>query len=313
MDAEILGIAAFAAAGTFYVMFLVDTLRRLIRRTAGRLRTTTAAVTLMIGAHLLAVGFLVEPRYLVVERLSVRLPVEKPLRIAHISDLHHHRDTDWLDRVAEAVLSARPDVVAITGDYFSRTRPDRRSVEQVRTFLKRLCDRVPTVLSVGGNWDEPAVMESLMRGLPVLHENVAVRRGNVVFHCVTWGARLDTAASRRLLRGYFDAAGGGAVVRVMLFHSPELADRPSVRERVDLYLCGHTHGGQVRLPFWGALFTASMTGKRYETGLYRLGRCRLYVNRGVGTALAPFRLNCPPEVAIIDILPEAATAGRKTP
>ncbi len=73
---------------------------------------------------------------------------------------------------------------------------------------------------------------------------------------------------------------------------------------MDLYLSGHTHGGQVRLPFYGAVFTASYYGKKYEMGQYQLGPATLYVSRGIGMAggLIPrVRLLCPPELVLVEL------------
>ena len=74
---------------------------------------------------------------------------------------------------------------------------------------------------------------------------------------------------------------------------------------VDLQLSGHTHGGQVRLPLYGALLTLSAMGKRFEAGLYRLGEMALYVNRGLGMeggAAPRVRFLCRPEITVFDLL-----------
>jgi hypothetical protein len=75
---------------------------------------------------------------------------------------------------------------------------------------------------------------------------------------------------------------------------------------MDLYLCGHTHGGQVRLPFYGALVTFSRYGKKYEAGEYIVGNTVMYVNRGVGMENnAPrIRFLTRPEVALIEVKPK---------
>jgi predicted MPP superfamily phosphohydrolase len=93
--------------------------------------------------------------------------------------------------------------------------------------------------------------------------------------------------------------------QVLLYHSPELM--PQVAGHgVDLYLCGHTHGGQVRLPLIGPLLTSSQLGRRFVMGLYKLGRTQLYVSRGIGLEglSAPrVRFFCPPEMTVISIMP----------
>jgi hypothetical protein len=108
----------------------------------------------------------------------------------------------------------------------------------------------------------------------------------------------DMSAFRRLIE-----VTPADSVRVLLYHSPELM--PLVQQYpVDLYLCGHTHGGQVRLPFYGALITSSVTGKRYEMGRYTEQGTTLYVSRGIGLEglSAPrMRLFCPPEIILFTL------------
>ena len=88
--------------------------------------------------------------------------------------------------------------------------------------------------------------------------------------------------------------------RLLVFHSPDIAPQ-AAEAGVDLYVCGHTHGGQVRLPLYGALVTSSRLGKRFEMGRYKLDHMTLYVSRGIGLegAAAPrARFLCPPEVIL---------------
>jgi len=92
---------------------------------------------------------------------------------------------------------------------------------------------------------------------------------------------------------------------ILLYHMPDLIE--DVNDLgVDLYLCGHTHGGQVALPWYGALITFSKFGKKYESGLYRVGETRLYVNRGLGfepRPAPPVRFCARPEIAVFDLVP----------
>ena len=92
---------------------------------------------------------------------------------------------------------------------------------------------------------------------------------------------------------------------IFLHHTPDwIEDIP--RQSVDLYCAGHTHGGQVALPFYGALVTLSRFGKRFEAGLYRVGETHLYVNRGIGMEghRAPrVRFLARPEVTVIELAP----------
>jgi len=94
--------------------------------------------------------------------------------------------------------------------------------------------------------------------------------------------------------------------RVLLYHSPELMPQ-AIEHNIDLYLCGHTHGGQVRLPLLGPILTSSQLGRRYVMGHYHQGRTHLYVSRGVGLEglSAPrVRLLAPPEMTLVTLSPE---------
>ena len=87
---------------------------------------------------------------------------------------------------------------------------------------------------------------------------------------------------------------------ILLSHTPDIF--PDARELdIPLILAGHTQGGQIRLPFFGALVTDTRLGRRYASGLFLEGRSALYVNRGVGTSRLPARLLCPPEAAVITL------------
>jgi predicted MPP superfamily phosphohydrolase len=92
-------------------------------------------------------------------------------------------------------------------------------------------------------------------------------------------------------------------LNVLLHHSPDYLEEAS-RAGYDLVLSGHTHGGQVRIPGFGAIITMSRFGRRFQAGLYVQGDTRMYVNRGLGLegGMAPrIRLFCRPEVAVLDL------------
>ena len=92
-------------------------------------------------------------------------------------------------------------------------------------------------------------------------------------------------------------------VNILLQHSPDFLEE-AAEAGYDIYLAGHTHGGQVRIPFYGAVITMSRFGKRYEAGLYSMRDTRMYVNRGLGLegGWAPrIRLFCRPEVTVLNL------------
>ncbi|MDH5638438.1 MAG: metallophosphoesterase, partial [Nitrospinota bacterium] len=90
-------------------------------------------------------------------------------------------------------------------------------------------------------------------------------------------------------------------VNIMLSHNPDINDDVLPQMRIDLILSGHTHGGQIYLPFIGCPVVPSKFGQKYIAGLVRDGERQTYITRGVGHLLAPIRINCPPEATIITL------------
>ncbi|RPH94420.1 MAG: hypothetical protein EHM72_15600 [Calditrichaeota bacterium] len=91
-----------------------------------------------------------------------------------------------------------------------------------------------------------------------------------------------------------------SAVSILLAHSPDVI-RSSAAAGIDLQLSGHTHGGQLYLPFWGPVYNPLDIGRQYTRGLFRFEDTRLYVNRGIGVVLAPLRFCSRPEITIFDI------------
>ena len=126
--------------------------------------------------------------------------------------------------------------------------------------------------------------------------------------------------SHRLLGELLQGASPEAY-RIFLAHSPDAVDQINALPagtHVNLFLCGHTHGGQVRLPLWGAVITLTDHHKEYEMGHYVLRsaddthQTHMYVNRGIGMEggfVPRVRFLCPPEVAVIDLVHKPDATG----
>lgn len=267
-----------------------------------------------VGTVVLIWSAMVEPARLTMTRLSVnsdRLPSgTPPVRLLHISDLHIERLGRREAEILRLVEHAQPDLIVITGDYVSTSyNQDREAYRQIRHFLQQLSAPYGVYATLGTppvdlrEWVIP-----MLEGLPItlLREtaqpvNLGKGRKLVLLGLdCTHDLPLDGARLRRVAR----SAPNGAP-QVLLYHSPELMPQAS-EHGIDLYLCGHTHGGQVRLPLLGPVLTSSQLGRRYVMGLYRNGRTHLYVSRGVGLEglSAPrVRLLAPPEVTLVTIHP----------
>lgn len=268
--------------------------------------------TQLLGSLALAYGALVEPFQLKLTRLTVETdqlpPDAQPIRILHISDLHVERLTQRETKLLGLIDEANPDLILITGDYLnlSYTR-DRTAHEQVIHLLAQI-SAPHGVFAVLGSppVDLREVVPVLFEELPIsllVNESAEVRfdeqRHLVILGLdCTHHLPTDAAELSRLV-----STSPNHQPNVLLYHAPDLMPEAS-GHGIDLYLCGHTHGGQVRLPVLGAILTSSQLGKRYEMGLYREGKTHMYVSRGVGMEgmSAPrVRFLAPPEITLVTL------------
>lgn len=252
----------------------------------------------------------VEPFRLTVTEMTFRssklAPNVPPVRLLQMGDLHIERELTRREHDLLAKVKAMvPDVIVLTGDYLNLSYVyDAEALKAARLFLSQL--HAPFgVYAVSGSppVDPPAVVEKLFGGL----DNIRLLRNESVFMDVR-GQQFYIAGivcshdpavdPGRLQESLVQVPDEG--LKVLLYHSPDLMSEV-VKVGVDLFLAGHTHGGQIRLPFYGALLTSSMYGKRYEMGYYQEGDTHLYVARGVGMegmGAPRARFLCPPEVVL---------------
>jgi len=264
----------------------------------------------LIGSVALVYGAVVEPLRLAMTYLDIesnQLPYDAtPIRILHISDLHVERLTIREENLLQLVRQAQPDLILITGDYLNLSFTyDPESHAQVRQLLEQLSAPYGVFATLGSPLvDIRDVVTPLFDDLPLrlmVNEWEQIQLGDdrrIVLLGLDCSHHLPT--DRQRLADLVLAAPE-KVPKILLYHAPDLMQEASQLE-IDLYLCGHTHGGQVRLPGYGAILTSSQLGKRYEMGLYRSGRTHMYVSRGVGLEglSAPrIRFLAPPEITLV--------------
>jgi len=227
----------------------------------------------------------------------------------HLGDLHVERVTAREHQVVELSHALKPDVICISGDFLNLSNVhDPVAWEHTRAILARL-DAPLGVYVVTGSppIDKLEVMPQLFDGLAHIHwlrdERVTLDHHGQPIYMVgitcTHNPTVDGAALDNILHGDPDD------FTILLYHTPDLAPIAAA-QGVDLQLSGHTHGGQVRLPFLGALFTSSLYGKKFEAGRYQIGALTLYVSRGIGLegkGAPRARFLCPPEIIFWEISP----------
>lgn len=260
---------------------------------------TLAAIGVGATTGTAAHGFLYERHHVEVTRVSVPMPglpdALTGLRVGFISDLHRSATVPHAlaERAVRLMMAERPDLVVLGGDYV--TYGDRRFVGAAAEVLG-LLDAPHGVVGVLGNHDDdrdmPAALEA--RGVEMLRD----QRTRITIK----GEALDLIGIRYWTRRMADIARlarGVAPAAILIAHTPaRLAEAAALN--LPLMLSGHTHGGQVVLPFIGAVAARSFpviagTGHRENT--------TVFVTRGVGTVYVPIRVACPPEVAVVTLKP----------
>ena len=216
--------------------------------------------------------------------------------VAHLSDIHLSQNVplEVVERTVALTNSLQPDVVVLTGDYLTT---DVSFAEECAHTLGKLCAG-RGVFAVLGNhdyWTDPLLITRLLRqnGVDVLINESRLLAPNL------WLAGMDDIWSGRpdLSKALASVPAGAATI--LLAHEPDFADQAQGRGSL-LQLSGHSHGGQVRLPFSKRPILPFLSWK-YYAGLRRAGDILVYTSRGVGTMQPPFLFTCRPEVALLTL------------
>jgi predicted MPP superfamily phosphohydrolase len=220
-------------------------------------------------------------------------------QILHLSDLH----IDGTDGLTEALISLlgglKPDLCVMTGDYrFDDEGPCQQIYPRMRSILSSISSK-HGVFGILGNHDGSEIAFALEdMGMPMLINDAAeIRNGNAS----VWLIGVDDPFRYRC----DDLAGALASVpsrafKILLAHTPELY-RESSDCGIDLYLCGHTHAGQIRLPCIGSLRHNANCPRSYAHGHWAHSDMQGYTSAGIGCSMLPIRFNCPPEVVLIEL------------
>jgi len=299
------GLALLAIYGLEFILLISYIVVWIRRGSWKNIRLTKFDITL----HVLAVagmlcvlyGYFIEPYRIEVNEITIHTAKlrQAGFRIVQISDLHCDTRPHNEERAVQIISQLKPDIVVVTGDYLNSERARPRLEAMLRRLEAPLGKfAIRGSFEVRGRFDPDIIEGTGFRWLE--HDTVAVSKGDEAINIS--GLSLDQPqAYRALLQG-----AGMDRFHVFLFHTPDLIE--DIRGLgVDLYLCGHTHGGQVALPVYGALVTLSKFGKRYESGRYDVEGMLLYVNRGLGLEPRPapqVRFCSRPEIALFDIVPE---------
>lgn len=228
------------------------------------------------------------------------------LRVAVIADLHAgspYINTEKIDEIVRLTNAERPDVILLAGDYVIHgiLGGRRMAIEEAAEHLRPLAAPLGVFAVLGNHdhWENAAKITAAFRrvGIHTL-ENASTNLGSETSGFTLVGIGDYMTRHHNVAKAI---AGVGEAARTLCFtHTPDIfPELPA--GACDLLIGGHTHGGQVWLPFVGRLVVPSRYGQHYAAGLVKERREALFVSSGVGTSILPVRFGVPPEITILDI------------
>jgi predicted MPP superfamily phosphohydrolase len=253
-------------------------------------------------------GFYLEPIRVSVNKFELAVKdLEKPVRIVQLSDLHIEKITPRENAVITIVDELNPEIIVITGDFINLIgKDDSETIKDLRGFISDL--HAPLGLyAINGNYESTRKLVTMLEGQDIQVLDNEVKKiylpdVELTFLGVTFEEWFGDEDS---FLNLVESVNPDEYL-VLLYHTPNLVYLASDMG-IDLYLTGHTHCGQVRLPFYGAIITNTKYGKKFDMGVYNIGEMTMNVNCGLGFAsgIAPrIRFLAPPEVTVIDLVPE---------
>lgn len=280
----------------------------------GKLPKTALAV-FCSALLVVAVGidaFLIEPHWLEVSHVTFSSPkIERPIRIVFIADFQTDYISAYEEEFLRLAMAEKPDIILFGGDYL-QVRRDRWAAlsKEANRLLHDVELQAPTgVFAVQGNIDRLAPWPLIFAGLPVTTVS-ATENFDVAGIRLTCLSLSDSRNQNLTLPEPADDRNGtapaeSAPFHIVLGHVPDFA---MSQIPADLLLAGHTHGGQVQLPWLGPIMTMSKVPRSWASGITDLPHGgRLLVSRGVGMerhGSPRLRFLCRPELVVIDLLPE---------
>lgn len=261
---------------------------------------------------------LFEPRWLDINSEVVKLKnhnLKSQITILHMSDFHDSKyvSYNFIEYAIKKGLEQNPDIICLTGDFITRTISDYQTYKRI---LKRLSSSAPTFACLGnhdgrifarahGGHGDSSLIENLLIGSNIqclINERSYItindQRYCLVGLCDLWSVTKwkenSTFNSEQPLFMPVEK-----YPTIVLSHNPD-TKRHLLKYNWDLMLCGHTHGGQLKLPILGTPF-APVQDKRYVKGLHNIDGKWIHITKGIGN-LHGLRINCSPQISVLKVV-----------
>lgn len=274
-----------------------------------------AGVYAFLGGDLFALRYYVtyvEPERLVVRHVRIETPkLDETVRVLHLADIQAGAIEDYQEEIFDRIERLEPDLIINTGDFLQVVPPATFESEwpKLHALIARVNPRLGT-FGVFGDTErelyryEPEALEPLVM-LSSRERRISVGAGAISLHGLSLYQSKSGEWAMRSIEQWLENSDSRDF-RILIGHAPDYA--LSVAEApIDLCLAGHTHGGQVSLPFYGPLVIDSEVPREWAKGFRRIGIPYLNVSAGAGSnrrlGLPPLRFNCPTEMTLIELVP----------
>jgi len=270
------------------------------------------------GAGTIYYAYEIEPSWFDITYHQFHLPHLTPAfqgyRLLHISDIHADdafMTAERLRGLVQTINTLQADAIVITGDFVTDYLP---AAKGILFELSRLKAR-DGVFGVLGNHDHPSGLDWIRNSIHAAgvqelpNQTHTIRRGDQMLHIVgmddLWpeneGDPVPVWTHQPLLEE-LTAKLPDTGAAILLVHEPDFADVAAQNSRIDLQVSGHSHGGQVRIPFHGPIVLPPLS-RRYAQGLYQTKNLIHYTNNGLGMLPPQIRFGCRPEIALFELFP----------
>lgn len=258
----------------------------------------------LVGTILVIESFLYEPSQLRIRHQVLTIPdrpFENNIQFIQLGDLHLERESIREKKLMKALADLKPDFILFSGDFLNLSyNSDPDAIQKVSDLFSEINLISPAYFIPGS----PAVdlKESLEKiiattsATPLMNTSILLNINRTQIQLIGLYCSHKPHNDYAQLK---DIEIQEDAIKILLYHSPDLIYELRDDDNIDLMLSGHTHGGQVRIPFFGAIFTGSLYNRKLQSGLYLLGKTVLSITRGMGfegMGAPRVRFLCQPEI-----------------
>lgn len=269
-------------------------------------------IALILLFALITYSYLIESNILKTKNLILKLDCLKSdlsnKKIVQISDLHFTTRTSEkkINKIYESIKAINPSMVFITGDFIS----EKNGIKPTIRLVKKISVNYPVYI-VFGNWDYWATnynIDEFKSSLKdagaktLINESVKINIGEETINLL--GVKDPYTSGNKnydLQKAMEEIKKNDKDCKILLAHSPDII-KDAAQKNIDLVLVGHTHGGQIYIPFiTKKIIPSNPEGKGFIKGLYKIKDTLMYVNRGIGGSVLPLRFLVFPEITVLTL------------